>query len=131
LGKKLLIVFFLTGILANLFAGNFYSSSLGASGAIFGVIGALIVVRPLQAVWAFGLPMPIFIAGIAWVIGDIIGAVGFFSGNPLDNTGNLAHLSGMAVGFIFGGIYRRKIRKSPKVEIDEGLIEDWENNFLR
>src|SRR3989338_128069 len=63
-GKRFLFVFFLTGILANLVSVNFYSSSLGASGAIFGVLGALIFVRPMMVVWAFGLPMPIFVAGI-------------------------------------------------------------------
>src|SRR3989344_2772693 len=46
-GWRFLIVFFVSGILANLISINFYSSSLGASGAIFGVIGALIIVKPL------------------------------------------------------------------------------------
>jgi len=56
-GRRFLIVFFVTGILANLISVNFYSSSLGASGAIFGVIGALVIVRPGLTVWAFGMPM--------------------------------------------------------------------------
>lgn len=110
--KKFMLVFFVTGILANLFAVNFYSFSLGASGAIFGVIGALIVVRPMMFIWAFGLPMPIFIAGILWVVGDVIGAVAFLTGNPINNTGSLAHLSGMAFGLILGAFFRkRKFRK--------------------
>src|SRR3989344_6819428 len=46
-GGWFLTVFFVTGILANLISVNFYDSSLGASGAIFGVLGALIFVRPL------------------------------------------------------------------------------------
>ena len=105
-GKRFIFVFFVTGIIANLISVNFYSSSLGASGAIFGVIGALIFVRPLQVVWAFSLPMPIFVAGILWAIGDIIGAVGFFAGNPIDNTGNIAHLSGMGFGLLLGIFYK-------------------------
>jgi membrane associated rhomboid family serine protease len=52
--RRFLIVFFVTGILANVVSFNFYDSSLGASGAIFGVIGALIAIRPLMFVWAFG-----------------------------------------------------------------------------
>jgi len=130
-GRKFLIVFFVTGILANIISVNFYSSSLGASGAIFGIIGALIYVRPMQAVWAFGLPMPIFVAGIFWGVGDIIGAVGYFSGNPLDNTGNLAHLSGMAFGLILGALYRgRKRKRNPGIIIDEKGVRDWEDNYL-
>jgi len=129
-GKKFLIIFFVTGILANVFSVNFYSASLGASGAIFGVIGALIFVRPMQVVWAFGLPMPIFVAGIAWAIGDIIGAVGFFSGNPLDNTGNLAHLSGMFFGLILGALYRKRRRKKQKLVLDEKSVREWEDGWL-
>jgi uncharacterized protein len=131
-GKKFLIVFFLTGILANIFSVNFYNSSLGASGAIFGVIGALVIVRPMQVVWAFGLPMPIFVAGIAWAIGDIIGAVGFLSGNPLDNTGNLAHLSGMFFGLVLGFLFRRKRKKrNQRIVINEKSVRDWEEGFFR
>ena len=100
--RKFLFVFFITGILANLVSVNFYDNSLGASGAIFGIIGALIIVRPFMVVWAFGLPMPIFIAGILWAAGDVIGI--FMPGN----VANLAHLSGMFFGLIFGAIYRKK-----------------------
>ncbi|MGV8142797.1 MAG: rhomboid family intramembrane serine protease [Candidatus Pacearchaeota archaeon] len=99
--KRFLIVFFVTGILANLVSVNFYDNSLGASGAIFGIIGALIFVRPLMVIWAFGLPMPIFIAGILWAAGDIIG---FFVPS---NVANLAHLSGMFFGLIIGVFYRK------------------------
>ncbi len=110
-GKKFLFIFFITGILANLISVNFYENSLGASGAIFGVIGALIVIKPWLIIWAFGLPMPIFIAGILWALGDLLGAIGFLTGNPIDNTGNIAHLSGMFFGFLFGFIFKQKRRR--------------------
>jgi hypothetical protein len=132
-GRKFLLVFFISGILANIFSVNFYTSSLGASGAIFGVIGALIIVRPLLPIWAFGMPMPIFIAGFIWAGADILGAVGFFTGNPIDNTGNLAHLSGMLFGFILGALYKpnRVKQKNPKITFDEKSIRNWEDNFMR
>ncbi len=100
-GRRFLILFFVTGILANIFSINFYDNSLGASGAIFGVIGALVVLRPLMVVWAFGLPMPMFVAGILWAVGD---AIGIFMPS---NVANLAHLSGMFFGLIFGVLYRK------------------------
>jgi membrane associated rhomboid family serine protease len=133
-GKGFLLVFFSTGILANLIAVNFYSSSLGASGAIFGIIGALVFIRPGMPVWAFGLPMPMVVAGIVWAGADIIGTYGFFVGNPMDNTGNIAHLSGMFFGFVFGYFYRRKLGKTVKkmnVSIDENEIRKWEDIYLR
>jgi len=133
-GKRFLLVFFTSGILANVFSVFFYPSSLGASGAIFGVIGALIAVRPMLVVWAFGLPMPIFIAGILWAGGDLMGAIGYFTGNPLNNTGNLAHLSGVFIGLIFGLFYRdwkRRVLGGNSVEIDERYMRRWEDNYLR
>ncbi|HIG52092.1 hypothetical protein CXT76_01615 [Candidatus Parvarchaeota archaeon] len=107
-GSKFLRVFFITGILANLISVNFYGSSLGASGSIFGVIGALIFLKPMMIIWAFSLPMPLFVAGIIWAAGDFLGAIGFFTGNPIDNTGNLAHLAGMFFGLIFGSLYKKR-----------------------
>lgn len=107
-GRRFLIVFFVSGILANLVSVNFYSSSLGASGAIFGIIGTLIFIKPLMFIWAFGFPMPLFIAGIIWAVGDIMGFFGFSTSN---NVANLAHLSGMFFGLILGFVYRKKVRK--------------------
>ncbi len=132
--RRFLLVFFLSGVLANIFSVNFYDASLGASGAIFGIIGALIIVRPGLPVVAFGFPMPIFIAGIIWAAGDVLGAVGYLSGNPINNTGNFAHLSGMAVGMVMGFFYRRKDVKekdSARVLIHEGSMRAWEDRYIR
>lgn len=131
---RFLLVFFVTGIIANLISINFYSASLGASGAIFGVIGTLIILRPTLPVWAFGLPMPIFLAGILWSIGDLLGAYGFLAGNPMGNTGNIAHLSGIFFGFIFGLLFRGIIERQKKrvnVSLDEGQVRMWEDAYLR
>lgn len=102
--RRFLIVFFISGILANIVSVNFYDSSLGASGAIFGIIGALVVIRPFMFIFAFGFPMPMFLAGIIWAIGDLIG----FFYNSGSNTANIAHLSGMFFGLLLGFIYRKK-----------------------
>lgn len=131
--KRFLIVFFTTGILANLVAVNFYSASLGASGAIFGILGTLIIIRPLMAVWAFGIPMPLFVAGILWAAADLLGAYGFFTGNPIDNTGNIAHLSGMLFGILFGFFYKKLLVKKRKlnVSLDENQIRNWEMTWMK
>jgi membrane associated rhomboid family serine protease len=133
-GKRFLAVFLVSGLLANVFSGFFYDSALGASGAIFGVIGALIVVRPMLVVWAFGLPMPIFVAGIIWVGGDLIGAYGYLIGSPLDNTGNIAHLAGIFVGLVFGLFFRnwreKKVNEKRMI-IDENSVRGWEDYYLK
>ena len=131
--RRFLLVFFVTGIFANLISVIFYPSSLGASGAIFGIIGALIFIRPGMVVWAFGMPMPLVLAGILWTAGDLLGAYGFLTGNPMNNVGNIAHLSGMFFGFVFGAIYRRRIARQMKrnVSIDEREVRLWEDKYLR
>jgi len=123
-GNKFLRVFFISGILANLIAVNFYSNSLGASGAIFGVIGALVVIKPWMVVWAFGLPMPMLFAGALWAIGDVIGI--FIP----DEIGNIAHLSGMFFGLILGLLYNERRKISKDIVVDEKFIKKWEENYL-
>ena len=126
-GKRFLVVFFVTGILANVVALPFYLQSLGASGAIFGVIGALIVVRPGTMVFAFGLPMPIFVAGILWTVGDIIGIF------VPSSVGSIAHLAGIFFGLLFGFIYRPRnlLMKRNLIHLDERSMRDWEDRYLR
>ena len=128
---RFLLVFFVSGILANLISINFYPSSLGASGSIYGIIGALTILRPLMIVWAFSLPMPMFLASIFWAGGDILGLF-----MPSD-IGHIAHLSGIAFGIIFGIVLRIKKSSqdrhsySRKIEIPEPSIRAWENSFVR
>ncbi len=126
-GKKFLIVFLVSGVLANLIAVNFYSSSFGASGAIFGILGALVIIKPKMMVWAFGFPMPMILAGVIWIAGDLIG---FFY--LTDGVGYMAHFGGMGVGFIFGVIFRsrEKIKKQEKIIIDEQALQKWEDDFI-
>lgn len=127
--RRFLIVFLLSGILANLIAVNFYESSLGASGAIYGVMGSLTIISPFMIVWAFSLPMPIFIASILWIIGDLIGII-----TP-SNIGNIAHLSGIAIGFVFGFLFRilKKSKNNFKKErfiFPESYMRSWENSYM-
>ncbi len=125
--RRFLIVFFVTGIVANIIGINFYSSSLGASGAIMGVIGALIIVRPMMTVWAYSMPMPMFFAGILWAIGDIIGVF------VPSGIANIAHLSGMGLGLILGLLFRswRPKENRFKIEIPEHYVRKWEDVYMR
>ncbi len=130
-GKKFLAVFFLAGIFANLIAVNFYSSSLGASGAIYGVLGCLAFIRPGMAIWAFGLPMPMFIAVILWIAGSVIGIF------VPSNVGDIAHLSGIVVGLLFGLALRlmhkdkRRIEYNYSIKIPEDYMRDWEKRYMK
>lgn len=127
--RKFLIVFFVSGIIANLISVNFYNSSLGASGAIMGIMGALTIIKPFMFVWAFGFPMPMFVASILWIAGDVLGALGAFSNTGI---GNIAHLSGIAVGFLIGLILRQwRTAKKELIRFPERYMRVWENQHMR
>jgi membrane associated rhomboid family serine protease len=144
---KFLSLFLIGGIIANLIAVNFYDSSLGASGAIYSVIGCLTLLMPMLTVWAFSLPMPMFLACIVWAAGDIIQTF-----VPSSGIGTIAHLSGLAVGLLFGLLILLQEKKHKtknklnyfhirenyqqqeskrKVEIPEEIIDDWEKRHMR
>ena len=101
--KRFLFVFLLSGLIASVISSFFYNSALGASGAIFGVMGTLIVLRPNMSIWVYMIPMPMYIAGIVYFVINFFGA---YLG--IGSTGYVAHLSGLGVGLIFGLNYRKK-----------------------
>lgn len=126
--KKYLLIFFATGIFANLISYPFYDSALGASGAIFGLIGAMVILRPGVTIWAFGMPMPLFIAGILWAFADLIGVF------VPSGVANIAHLSGMGLGLVFGAIYRnwaQREERKPRIELNERYVQSWEDHYIR
>ena len=127
--RKFLIIFFGTGIIANIISVNFYFSSLGASGAIMGIIGVMAVIRPMMMVWAFGLILPMFLAAILWIIGDIMRGVGIFGET---NIGSIAHLSGVGVGILVGIFLRgKRIKGKKRIKISEVYMRSWEDRFMR
>ena len=129
--RRFLIVFFLSGIIGNVVSVNFYESSLGASGAIYGIMGCLTVVSPFMFVWAFGLLLPMFLAAILWIIGDVLGVFGLGSGN----VGYIAHLSGIGIGILSGLLFRswkRKIKVvREKIKLPENYMRVWEDRFMK
>jgi uncharacterized protein len=125
--NRFLGIYLVSGILANLIAVNFYSSSLGASGAIMGIIGALAIIKPFMTVWAFGMILPMSVAAVLWIILD---AIGIFIPS---NVGHIAHLSGIVFGVIFGLIYRFNHdtrRKRHMVEVPEHILRRWETLYM-
>jgi len=150
--KKFLFIFLLSGIIANLIAINYYDSSLGASGAIYGLIGVITILAPFIMVWAFGLIMPISIAAVIWIIADILRSLGAFGPT---NIGSIAHLSGIAIGIIYGVYLRVKKKKennpaksggvrqskggwagqnphnNQKITINDSDFKIWEDKFMK
>jgi len=130
--RKFLLLFFLSGVVANVVSFFWFPNALGASGAIMGIIGCLAILRPTMAVWAFGMILPMFIVAILWVAGSVMGIFGF--GNQ--GTGHLAHLLGIIVGLSYGVFFRfcrKRIRRGDKfkINIPEGYMRSWEDRNVR
>ena len=129
--KKFFILYFSSGLIASLATIPFYQSSLGASGAIFGILGALAILRPRMVVWISFIPMPMFLAVFVWAAIDLFGI--FFP----SNIANAAHLAGLGLGVAYGFYLRGNFgenlfqKKRNSMRISEENFEDWEDNFVK
>jgi len=118
IGRKRYFLFYIvSGLVAGLFfvfLSLIFKSDLniyavGASGAIFGIGGLLMILTPrLPVLVFFIIPMPmwiamIFLLGVLWVLS-------YAAGLPIGNT---AHLGGLLAGVIYGlylkSKYKRKV----------------------
>lgn len=107
--KRFIFVYLLSGIVAALLSSFFYERALGASGAIMGIIGALIILMPdLGLLLFFVVPVPLWIAGIIYAAIDFFG-IFFPSG-----IGNIAHLVGMGCGLLYGFYLKKQSGKFQK-----------------
>ena len=73
--------------------------TIGASGAIFGILIANAILFPDRQIWLF--PLPIMIPMRPFVL--VMGAIEFFStfGSTGDNVAHFCHLGGMLVGWLY------------------------------
>jgi len=128
IGSGRLVALFLgSGLLVNVLTP--YEQSLGASGAIMGIIGALTVLSPRLPVWVAGLPMPLIFASVVWLVQDF---VGIFVPSTI---GHIAHLIGLVLGVAVGFFWRKQFgdhkKKSSRVS-DKGLdsaLDDYERRY--
>ena len=88
----------LCDVMARLLLGDGNIPTIGASGAIYGVLLAFGLLYPHRTVY-FGLIFPI----PARVFVFILGAIAFLSavGGPGSNVAHVAHLGGMAFGYFY------------------------------
>jgi len=107
--KTFLIVFFVSGILGNLgymiTAIDSEIPGVGASGAIYGIIGALAMLKPRAIVFIGYVPMPMIFAAMFWAVTEFLG---LFSPS---NIAHGAHLAGLLFGLVYGYYLKGKRRK--------------------
>ena len=123
-----LAIFFITGLDASFASVLFYDRALGASGAVYGIIGSLAVLRPRLTAFAFGVPMPMIAVAAVYLLLDIMGIF-----HPT-NIANAAHIAGLAAGIAAGLLLRRKFpepkRRASKALSDREL-DEWERKWMK
>lgn len=129
-GRRWLIVFFVAGILGGIAGIPLYDSTLGASGAIFGLMGALAVLRPRMTVYLGWFPVPMAAAVLFWAAGDLLGLF------VPSGIANAAHLVGLAAGLVAGWKWRPEfgefaaIKRRRGVDIPESRWREWEDRWM-
>ena len=101
---KFLLVYFVGGLVGNAFylwLGEPLSIAVGASGAVYAIAGALVVMMPkLPVRLYFVIPVPLWVVVfIFFVIWSFVPGVAW-----------QAHVGGLATGLILGFFFRRRIR---------------------
>jgi membrane associated rhomboid family serine protease len=117
---RYLFFYLLCGILAGLahvFSTVFFGQdtlipSLGASGAISGVLGGYMLMHPSRAVhvWTFfGLiSLPAFIAVGLWFVFQVINGLGALGGQEAGGVAYAAHIGGFIAGLLLVKFFVRK-----------------------
>jgi membrane associated rhomboid family serine protease len=86
-----------------------YVDAVGASGAIFAVMGALVVLRPNITVYIYFIfPMPLYVFMIIYVFMTVPELL-----NPVDNIAHNAHLGGLLAGLLFGNYFKERLGQYP------------------
>lgn len=117
--RKYLEIFFVSGLAGNLgyiaysYAVGSFIPALGASAAIFGVMGCLAMIAPEIRIIIFPIPIPIGIrtALVLFAIYDFSMMLANLGGVYHTNVANIAHLAGLVAGLYYGEkIGRRRFR---------------------
>jgi len=128
--KKFITVYLISGLAAGFVGVFLYTAAVGASGAVFGIMGCLALLRPKLTVWAMGAPMPMILAAGVWILVDFIGIM------APDNIAHEAHLFGIGVGIMAGLLLHDRFRESPRKEKPsekptDKEIDEWEEEYMK
>jgi len=102
--------------------GSAWAPTIGASGAIYGILLANAVILPDRKVWMF--PLPVTVSMRIFVIA--MGAIEFFAtiGSTGDNVSHICHLGGMLVGYLY-------LRRGSFLYNYRNFFSDWKQRRLR
>ncbi len=109
--KKMLLIFFATGIAGNAALSIAALSGLlspliptiGASAAIFGLLGVAMFLKPLEfVVYPYIIPVPLMLVAILYVLYNILAFAAVIATGQESEIAYVAHLGGLAAGVLAG-----------------------------
>ena len=117
--KRFLFVYLISGLFAGivfvlsslLLTSDFNTYAVGASGALFGLIGILMLLTPNLPVYIMFIPIPIKMKYAAPGMLILLWLISIAGNVPI---GNMAHFGGFVFGLAYGFYLRRKYKNKTK-----------------
>lgn len=126
--KKLLQVFLVSALFANLSAFFFFQGSyiIGASGGGMGILASLAVYRPNNIGLALGVPLPMWAVLLIYIFINLAGL------SASTDVAYEAHLFGLVAGSLIGYQMRDRpyLRPTEDEEDWRGRIRSWEEEHM-
>ena len=115
-GKRYLWLYPSSGLIAGLsfvflslaFTADYNAFAVGASGALFGVVGMLILITPNLPVYVMFIPIPIKLKYAGPGLLAVLWLISLAGNIPIGNT---AHLGGLLVGLVYGIYLKTKYKR--------------------
>jgi rhomboid protease GluP len=110
----LYVVSGIAGGVAYLYFGDFTTPAVGASGAIFGILGGVLGFAIRRGTFSMGNPV------IRQLV--LIAAINLFIGASIPNVSNTAHIGGLVGGFFFGALIANSLYSQKRGAIAAPLL---------
>ncbi len=127
--KDYLIIFFLGGLVGGF---SYFLTillgiippipALGASGAIYAILGAVAMLLPDLRIFVWFIPMKMKHAAILWIVLEFMGAF-----NPASGIASAAHLGGLLFGLAYAYFYKKNDYVPPQWNMDYRSSDQWED----
>ncbi|MDO8623057.1 MAG: rhomboid family intramembrane serine protease [archaeon] len=117
--KRYFYLYLISGLFAGLFfvlsglvfPSDYNTYAVGASGAIFGLIGFLMIITPNLPVYVLFIPIPIKMKYAAPGMLIVLWLISIAGNVPI---GNMAHLGGLIAGLAYGFYLRQKYKNKTR-----------------
>jgi len=107
--KKFLLIFLTSSVIGNLaflvpsFFGSSTGAVIGASAAIFGLMGTAMLVKPLELVfYPYLIPVPLILVAMLYTLYNIASFLVVTANIAESNISYISHIGGLATGMFFG-----------------------------